>query len=166
MAKKDFFRPEDSTPAELNKFTDFYKSSGVRDDLTDFLPSLTRQEFAEECDINTIMARYESTGTISHVNRSQPIYLDTTLYPSLQASMEAFREANTQFNALPAHVRREFDNDPQKFVDFAVDPANLPRMREWGLAPPEAEAPGPVRVEVVNTQPVGGTPPDGGSKAG
>jgi len=130
---------------------DFYKTSGVRSDMDSFEPSLTRQEFAEECDINTIMARYEKTGVISHVNRAEPFYLDTTLYPGLQGAMDAFREAATQFALLPAAVRREFDNDPQKFVDFAVEPDNLPRMREWGLAPPEKAPDAPIKVEVTNT---------------
>nr|QJB19129.1 MAG: internal scaffolding protein [Microvirus sp.] len=138
---------------------DFYKSSGVRSDLDAFEPSLTRQEFAAECDINTIMARYEQSGAISHVNRAEPMFLDTTLYPDLQASMDAFREAAAAFNSLPAVVRREFDNDPQRFVDFAVDPENLPRMREWGLAEPEKVPELPIRVFVENPPP----PPGGDS---
>ena len=141
---------------------DFYKSSGVRSDMSSFEPSLTRQEFAEECDINTLMARYESGGAISHVNRAQPMYLDTTLYPGLQASMDAFREAAASFNALPASVRREFDDDPQLFVDLAVEPDNIPRMREWGLAEPEAAPEAPIRVVLDNPPP----PPGGDSKAG
>lgn len=133
-----------------NVMTDFYKTSGVRADMDYFEPSLTRQEFAEECDINILMERYEKTGVISHVNHAVPVYLDTTLYTGLQSSMDAFREASSSFFALPAKVRREFDNDPQKFVDFAVNPDNLDRMREWGLAPP-APVPTPaVKVELVN----------------
>lgn len=138
---------------------DFFKTSGVRSDLGEFAPSLTRQEFAEECDINTIMERYEATGAISHVNRAEPFYLDTTLYPSLQQSMDAFREANAAFLALPAHVRREFDNDPQKFVDFASDDKNIERMREWGLAEPVKAPEPPMRVTIENPAPVPEAPP-------
>lgn len=155
MSKKD-----DRVSVFPGFYDDFRKVSGQRGDLAEFEPSLTRQEFAEECDINTIMARYEATGVVSHVNRAQPQYLDTTLYPGLQASMDAFREASLQFAALPAKVRREFDNDPQAFVDFALDEGNLPRMREWGLAPPERVPDAPIRVEVTNPE-----PPAGGDKA-
>lgn len=129
---------------------DFEKHSGVRADLDEFEPSLTRQEFKQECDINTIMERYEATGTVSHVNRQQPVYLDTTLYPGLQGAMDAFREASRAFAALPARVRAEFDNDPEKFVDFAADEKNVERMREWGLAEPAKPAEKPMKVEVVN----------------
>lgn len=132
---------------------DFYKTSGVRGDLDYFEPSLTRQEFAEECDINTIMARYEAHGVISHVNQNQPFYLDTTSYPDLQGAMDTFREAERAFLALPAKVRKEFDNDPQKFVDFAADEKNIERMREFGLAEPLPKAPEPVFVKVVDTDP-------------
>ncbi|WNK14385.1 MAG: internal scaffolding protein [Microvirus sp.] len=126
---------------------DFYKTSGVRGDI-DFTgdPGMTRQEFADECDINLLMERYETTGVVSHVNRAAPVFLDTTLYKGLQASMDAFKEASTAFLALPAKVRKEFDNDPQAFVDFAVNPENVERMREWGLAAPAAVKPPPVEV--------------------
>jgi len=157
-AKKDgpkFFFDEAKTSESLR---DFYKTSGRRDDLDSFEPSLTRQEFADECDINTIMARYEAGGVISHVNRAEPVYLDTTDYPGLQASMDLFREAARSFNALPAKVRREFDNDPQKFVDFAADPENLPRMRDWGLAAPEKAPPEPILVRSVDPAPLAPAP--------
>lgn len=139
---------------------DFYKTNGDRSsDMGSWEPSLTRQEFAEECDINTIMQRYEAGGAVSHVNRHEPIYLDTTLYPGLQASMDLFRQAAKEFNALPAKVRREFDNDPQKFVDFASKEENLPKMREWGLAEPEKVPDPPMKVEVVNPGPAPGDAP-------
>lgn len=143
-------------------FHDFEKVSGVRSDMDEFLPSMTRQEFAAECDINTLMARYEAGGAISHVNKHVPMFLDTTEYPTLQGAMDLFRQAAVEFNALPAKVRREFNNDPQEFVDFAVNPDNLPRMREWGLAAPEAVPDRPIEVRVIPDPPVelapGGAP--------
>ena len=128
---------------------DFALSSEVRGDMGDFPPSMARQEFAEECDINTIMARYEKTGAISHVNRVIPVYMDLTQVPDLRGAMDAMREASIAFNLFPAKVRREFDNDPQKFVDFAQDPENIGKMREWGLAPPVPVEEPPLRVSVI-----------------
>nr|QJB19316.1 MAG: internal scaffolding protein [Microvirus sp.] len=163
MSKPKLFDLDRSNAFPVKAETDWYKTSGVRGDFDYFEPSLTRQEFAEECDINTIMARYEASGVISHVNRAQPMYLDTTDYPDLQGAMDQFREAALAFNALPATVRREFDNDPQKFVDFASDPDSLPRMREWGLAPPVKAPPEPMQVRIVPepglAPPAGGAPP-------
>jgi phage internal scaffolding protein len=145
-----------------NVWRDAYKTSGDRGDLSFFAPSLTRQEFAEECDINTIMDRYEKSGALSHVNRAQPMYMDCTQFPDLRGAMDVMREAGTAFALLPAKVRREFDNNPQAFVDFARKPENLARMREWGLAPAEKLPEPPAKVEIVNLPkaegPAGGAP--------
>lgn len=132
---------------------DFYKSSGCRSDLSEFEPSLARQEFAEECDINTLMERYEKSGAFTHVNRALPIYMDCTQIPDLRGAIDVMREATASFNSLPAKVRREFDNDPQKFVDFARDPANVQQMKDWGLGAPEEPVQAPIKVEMVNSPP-------------
>lgn len=141
MTKEKFYSYEEPV--------DFAVSHNRRGDMDKFAPSMTRQEFAEECDINTIMARYESTGALTHVNRAVPIYMDMTDMPDLRGALDIMRVAGVAFAALPAKVRREFDNDPQKFVDFAQNPENLKQMRDWGLAPMPEEPPPPVRVEMV-----------------
>ncbi|QCQ84826.1 internal scaffolding protein [Blackfly microvirus SF02] len=118
-------------------------------------PSRTRQEFAEECDVNTIMKRYETTGTISHFNDGTPQYLDLTEVPQdLLGALEFLKEAEAAFMRLPAHVRREFDNSAPRFVEFAEDGANLDKLREWGLAPP-AELPDAVREPPPFVEPKG-----------
>lgn len=107
--------------------------------------SRTRQEFAAECDINNIMARYDATGVISHIDQRQPMYLDLTAIPTDLAGTLAMLDGATEsFMTLPASVRREFDNDPVRFVEFAANEANVEKMREWGLAKP-AELPDAVR---------------------
>lgn len=113
----------------------------------------TRQEFADECDINILLARYEKTGVLNHYSQVAPAYMDLSYVPDLQETLLFMREAERSFMTLPAAVRREFDNDAVKFVDFAQDPANIEKMREWKLAPPAPVDPGPVRVEVVNPPP-------------
>lgn len=104
------------------------------------LPSLTRQEWADECDINMLMERYEKSGVISHVNQRTPQYLDLGDVPDLQTAHHIIQNATAEFMALPANVRREFDNDPMKFIKFADDPANIDRMRDLGLAAPLPKA--------------------------
>ena len=44
--------------------------------------------------------------------------------------------AEEQFGALPANVRREFDNDPGKMLEFIQDPDNYERGVELGLFTP------------------------------
>lgn len=119
-------------------------------DFTDAV-SLTRQEFAAECDINNLMAQYEKTGILPPgMNSDVPQFLDVTDLPDFRETQDILIQATAAFMALPAVVRKEFDNDAVKFVEFARDPENLPQMRTWGLAPPEKPQEQPMRVEVVN----------------
>jgi hypothetical protein len=86
----------------------------------------------------------------SHLNGRQPAYFDATGIPDLQESIEMTRLANEAFMSLNATVRRQFDNDPVLFAQYAADPENIDQMRSWGLAPPETVPPGPQEVKVVS----------------
>lgn len=116
------------------------------------LPSLTRQEFAAECDINTLMEKYEKTGLLTPqmLSSREPSYLDVSDVPDLQSALALVRDAETAFMTLPARTRLQFENNPLKFVAFAEDPANIDQMREWNLAPPKELPPGPQEVKVVS----------------
>lgn len=113
-------------------------------------PSMTRQEFADECDINKLMERYEGAGGLPPPPGTA-FYLDAADLPdNYMDVMNIMNDAGNAFMTLPAKVRKEFDNDPTKFVEFALNKDNLAKMREWGLAPEEAPPPPPQRVEIVN----------------
>lgn len=99
---------------------------------SDSTPSRTKQQFAEECDINNIMARYQITGLITHENRRPAIYADVSGV-DYQAAQNLIAAANSEFQALPSAIRNEFENSPAKFLDFCQDEANFPRMAELGL---------------------------------
>lgn len=132
---------------------------------TDDQPSLTRQEFSAECDINQIMKNFEATGIMPQPGR-EPIYWDADAVPAnLQDAMHAMLYANQLFMQLPAIVRKEFDNDATKFVDYASDPSNLGKLEEWGLTAPKIAQGAPVRVEVVTPNPPTPTPPADPPKA-
>lgn len=101
----------------------------------------TRQEFADECDINILLDRYEKTGVLNHYNQLPAQYLDVSDLPDLAEAINIVDQAAAAFMTLPARVRAEFENDPVKFANFGADPANIEKMREWGLAPPAPKAP-------------------------
>ena len=127
---------QDPRPAVA--YNDFYKTNSTPVLWMPEGPSLTRQEFAEDCDINVLMKRFENRD-IGAIMRSatEPMYVDFTEMPTdLMGYMQLMSDAEKAFMTLPATVRREFDNDPIGFVDFASDPGNLEQMRSWGLAPP------------------------------
>lgn len=120
--------------------------------------SRTRQEFAEECDINALMARYEKSGVISHVNNTPGQFLDLgdASALDLMSAMNTLNAASDAFMSLPATIRAEFDNDAMSFVAFAEDASNIDKLREWGLAKPQDVEPPPQKVEVVGPNPFEG----------
>ncbi len=123
------------------------------------LPSLAKQSFRDECDINWIMARFEKTGLVNHLNTHQGNYGSFIGFEDYHTSMNQILAAETSFMTLPARVRAKFENDAAEFLRFAQDPKNLPEMVEMGLAhkrPSEAveEAPPPqVPVLAEDRQP-------------
>lgn len=122
-------------------------------------PSMTRQEFAAECDINVLMQRYENQDIGAIMRRAgEPAYYDFSELPSdLMGFMKLTQDAENAFMTLSAQVRRQFDNDPVDFVNFASDPANLEQMRTWGLAPPAPSVPSAAAPADVK-EPAAGTP--------
>lgn len=133
-------------------------------------PSLTRQDMAEECDINTIMSKYEATGILPSVDGRTPYYADFTTMPTdLRGAMSMMQDAEDAFMSLPAKVRKEFENDPVLFAEFAADPEHREFLVEHGLAErvqapaPEAAAPGsPAAPAAPAPAPAAPTPPAGG----
>ena len=100
-------------------------------------PTLTKQSFAEEVDINTIVKRFALTGELPKDVR-MPQYGDFTNAFDFQTAMNAIRQAQESFMAMPAHVRSRFDNNPQKFVEFCSDEKNAEEAAKLGLVQPEA----------------------------
>lgn len=116
-----------------------FGSAYVQHDAVDLVfpdDGMTRQEFAAECDINDLMARYQKTGLLPQNPEKRPIYGDFTNLPSYQDALHVIMAAEDAFASLPAIVRRQFENDPAEFVKFADDPANIDQLRIWGLAEP------------------------------
>lgn len=106
--------------------------------------SLAVQSQRDEADINTIVRNFGVTGNLP-ANVRVPSYGDFTGVDDYRSAIEAVRAAEASFMAMNAKVRAEFDNDPQLFLEFCENPANVERMKELGLAVSTAPpAPDPV----------------------
>lgn len=105
--------------------------------------SKTQQQFRDECNINSIMARYESTGVMPQPwrNPPRPQWGDFASAPDFQAAQDLILRARDQFASLPAKVRTRFNQDPVALMRFLADPANRDEAVALGLknpvAPPE-----------------------------
>lgn len=136
-------------------------------------PSMTKQEFARECDINNVIKAFKTHGMFTHVNAkaAQGAYQDLPDSVDFQESLHTIMVAEQAFMSLPAKVRDRFGQDPAQFLAFMQDPANLKEARELGLVHPEPTPPTPLEVRVVNPVPQGnggqpgGNPPVGGASA-
>jgi hypothetical protein len=104
--------------------------------VSDYGPSKTQQSQADDADINTIVNRFLKTGFLPDDIRA-PVHADFDEIYDYHSAMTAVAEANSSFMKMPAATRQRFNHDPQEFVAFCSDPANLPQLRELGLAHPE-----------------------------
>ncbi len=104
----------------------------------EFKDGRTKQCFKDECDINKIMARFDQTGTISHVTKYEGVYADFADY-EFNAHMQKLIEGREVFDALPAEIRREFNHSPADFFKYVNDPANKDDLL---VKLPELAAPG------------------------
>jgi len=109
--------------------------------------SLALQSQAEDADINVILRRFGVTGQMPASARTLT-FQDFDGIFDFRTALEAVKAGEEAFMRLPAEVRGRFQNDPQSFVVFCSDPANLPELRKMGLAkevpsgsPGEAVAP-------------------------
>ncbi len=112
------------------------------------LPTMTKQSFADECNVNNIMKRFERTGILDHLNTHRGDYANYVGVEDYKTSLDRIHAANDAFMTIPAAVRAKFDNDAGKFVAFAENPDNLDEMVSLGLAnrPPVGDAPGDVII--------------------
>lgn len=95
-------------------------------------PSLTQQHFADECDINTILRRFNITGQLPEAPLS-PRYGDFSGIGDYHSCLNAVLLATEQFEALPAAIRARFGNDPAELIEFLDNADNRSEAIELGL---------------------------------
>lgn len=118
-------------------------------------PSMTKQSFVAECDINNIVRDFTQHGMVTHINEKaqQGAFVDLPDALDFQQALEIARAGEAAFMQLPAQVRKRFDNNPAAFLDFLQDEANRDEAIELGLI----ERPVPKAPE---TPPAPPTPPE------
>lgn len=105
--------------------------------------SRTKQQFKEECDINTIVRRFNLTGELPSDVRA-PQYADFEEAIDFHTAMNAIAMAHESFEQMPSDVRSRFNNDTGLFVDFCNDPKNVDEMIKMGLAVKREQVPSTV----------------------
>lgn len=101
--------------------------------------SMTKQEFKDETDMNTILKRFKLTGEPPPVQLPEH-FTDLTERPSYFEMASKLAEANTSFYLLPPDVREKHLNDPTRWADQvlkAVETNNRKKLIDLGIAVPE-----------------------------
>ena len=140
-------------PYNLNFYSAYNR--GPRVSIDHFSEDKTMQQFIAECDINTILARYKTTGILPEVRNAAPTYLDATAY-DFQVAQDIVAEAQSIFYNLPSAIRARFDNDPAQLLEFVHNPRNLDESVAMGFIDPSKL---PTPKEAPATPPTASQPP-------
>jgi len=97
--------------------------------------SRTQQNFKESTQIGSILKKYATTGVITHLNSQSPSYGDFTQIKDFQENLNIVLQAQEEFDSLPSHIRKFFQNSPQNLIDFINDEKNYAKAEELGLVP-------------------------------
>ncbi len=95
-------------------------------------PTLAQQHYKDECDINTILEKFNVTGMLPQSPLS-PRYGDFTGISDYHTALNRVFAAQDEFDALPAQIRARFQNDPAQLIEFLQDEANRPEAESLGL---------------------------------
>lgn len=121
-------------------FKTSYQNDGGRHGTPNGQPSLTKQAFADEVNVNSIIRRMEMGGVMPPSREvTEANYGDFITEDDYHSAMCKVVNAQQQFEALPAELRQEFGNDPGKFLSFASDEDNWDEMEAMGFEMPDRE---------------------------
>lgn len=102
--------------------------------LSDFSPTRTQQHFKDETDINKIIQRAITTGdTTVFTTTQRGEYYDVSAFEDYQTALDTISDVKADFFSLNAKLRQQFGNDPERYVEFMSDPANVSKAIELGL---------------------------------
>lgn len=110
----------------------------------------TKQAFKDECDIVKILSRAQKAGTLSHLEKYEPVYGDFADFDFMEANLK-LTQGREVFDQLPSELRAEFKNSPAKFFEYVNNPKNADKLRE---KLPALAMPGRQNVDVTNVNDV------------
>jgi hypothetical protein len=116
-------------------------------------PEVTKQSHRDSTDINLIIAQYDRTGILVHLNKAEAQYADVSEMGDYQDALDTVRNAEQAFMELSSAQRKIFNNSAAQFLDAAHDPDKRELLEQAGLIPPAPTPPAPIDVNVI-------TPPE------
>jgi len=109
------------------------------------------QAHKNEADINNIVRKH-GLDLIAKTAALQTFKYDNNPSNDFQEVMQAVITAEQSFSSIPSDIRKRFDNNPAKFMDFIYNPDNKQEMIDMGLSPEPEPKPEPIQVTVTNSE--------------
>lgn len=100
------------------------------------MESKVQEQFADACQTDTIIRKYNMMGVNPFIASGSSQYLDTTQIPDFICAQNARIKVKEYFEGLPSDIRLEFNNDPMQFAEVVSDPRNADYLREIGVLAP------------------------------
>lgn len=125
-------------------------------------PSMTRQADKDDCDINVITRRYGITERTQELLERfrNGVFGDVSEVPDYRTALDIVRHADSEFAALPVHVRTYFDNDAGRFLRAVEDPefqagdgVELGLFLKKPPVEPEADVPPKAKARATSKEP-------------
>lgn len=104
---------------------------GTRDKDGNYI-TMTEQNLKDQCDINKIIAQYDRTGVIQHVNRIEARFGDVTGL-DFRKAQDIYLNSQAMFEELPAEIKKRFHQNAGEFLEFMEDEKNREEAIELGL---------------------------------
>lgn len=117
----------------MKQITKDPKTGRVRVQTKNVLPTKTKQEYADQVDVNKIIAKYKKTQDPSLLAGKTGVYADLTEIKDYQTHLSSVIKADEAFMALPSLIREKFSNDPSKLISFLADPSQKDESIRLGL---------------------------------
>lgn len=105
-------------------------------------PSLTQQQFKDECEIESLLKAHNLGQVMGILNNHerQPLYGDVSDIPDFHDAQNHVARAREYFNGLPSDVRAQFDNSLAKFLSTLNDPRAREALTDMGVLKKAADS--------------------------
>lgn len=122
-------------------------------------PSLTQQQFKDECEIESLLKAHNLSQVMGIMNNhgQQPLYADVTDIPDFHDAQNHVARATEYFEGLPSDVRSRFNNSLSEFLTTLNDPGAREALTEMGVlkkADKAADVVRPVVPPAADKQPI------------
>ena len=115
---------------------------GARDKKTGKILYFTEQSHKAMCDVNNIVAKYDKTGIITHVQKIEARFGDVTGL-EFRRAQDIYVNAQAMFDNLPANIKKRFNQNAGELLAFMENEENREEAIELGLikreTPPEKD---------------------------